>query len=235
MEKELITEIRKLLPYTYRKPRFWLQIGSVLGILALVAFLSKGDLEGKLIVQGIASLIAGGLVLVVVILCRALDNKAADELFEKHITEILAELPNAQHSKSMGAIITENYLIGTYFGIDILPIEGILWTYLHTNSINMLPIMSEVIFRTYDDKVHSFGACFGLSFRKKKAQEELMRILYLKDPRMMIGYSEQNKKLYPGLRFKIRTRPGKEARLQSALNDVLHSRLKEEEKNSFTV
>jgi|GEM_PF-5351872 len=124
--------------------------------------------------------------------------EAIKRLTEEELIHLLECLPSAMYFNSLNVILTDYFLIGKSQGIhNVIPIGEIVWVYKVDDSINGLPLRSGIMVKTLNDKSYTFGVSSRYASKQENDQEELMRLLYERDPEIMVGFSEENRMKYP--------------------------------------
>ena len=102
---------------------------------------------------------------------------------------------NTLYYKKLGLSLTDNYIISTMLGLDILKYDDIIWLYNENRRYNFVSIGWFLIARTNDKKMRQL-AC---TFRDESLLIEIMNKIYEKNNKIMIGFTKENQKQYKEL------------------------------------
>lgn len=94
--------------------------------------------------------------------------------------------------KKQEVCLTDNYVITTFMGLDVIKYEDILWLYNENRRYNFISIGKYLIARTNNKKA------IQLSYVYKNEAKliEIMNKIHEKNPKILIGFTKENQNAY---------------------------------------
>jgi hypothetical protein len=191
-QKRVYQEIRRI-----RKEPFVLLVSGffLLVLFSLIAFAVLTSEDRKLDSLSAVASVGGIYVIVMIIILVARyfrDTHYIKILGDRDAALVLDELPDGKKYRSIKAMLTRNFLVNLQVGMYAIPTEDVLLIFFRQHRVNYIPTQVEIVIKTRSGRELSIASRSYFSRKNKKRQEELIRDLYEKNPRIMIGYSNEN-------------------------------------------
>lgn len=180
-------------------PLWLLPVGGVLFVLGI-----------PLITVGIGALmLAVGFFMLLIGLCGPLPalirmNANLKRLEELGLLEKAAEELDSASAVVVGknkGVLTENFLFGTNNGV-VLAYTDIVWTYKHkqTSTVLFIPIHTDESLMICTAKKQAIQVINLGGKDKKEELKNAILTIYQKNPKVLVGYSQENQKAYKAIR-----------------------------------
>lgn len=146
------------------------------------------------LVIGIPLLFIGLICLIISIIAK-LRFKKNIRKYNKDELEYELSKSSTLYFKKEEICLTDNYVISTFMGLDILKYEDILWLYVENRRYNFISIGKYLIARTKNKKIIQLA----YSFRNEELLIQIMNKIAEKNNKIMLGFTKENNKSYKEL------------------------------------
>lgn len=111
--------------------------------------------------------------------------------------DLLYELAkdSTMYFKKEEICLTDNYIISTFLGLNILKYDDIVWTYYEDRRYNFVSIGKYLIARTKNKKAYQIA----YTFRNVDLLVEIMNKIHDKNDKVMVGFTKENQQAYKEL------------------------------------
>lgn len=115
---------------------------------------------------------------------------------KKKVESELADITTKVFEKEQ-IYFTQNYIVFASAGINVIEYKNLLWAHQGSLSTNFWKMGTFVYLVIYNSKRKKFKT-HGIDVNKLNSFREILDELSRRNPKMMIGYSVENRKAYLG-------------------------------------
>lgn len=123
---------------------------------------------------------------------RFLDTRSLKIMREADIVQVMNEIEDGRYYRSLKIFLTRDFIIGLQLGMFAIRATDILLIYKRKSTINYIPSHFEIVVKLRSGQEISLAECSFYSPKNRRLQDELIRAILEKNPKILVGFTNDN-------------------------------------------